>query len=270
MTRRSPRSLTALTAAGLALSLGPAAQGVIIINDTFEDGSPTDNPADPLDTRFTADSGASGFSVISLGGDSALQLDPSSNNTGITGDLPSTLTLSNPGDYLELTLTVQYTDTPNDQRAGLSFGFRDGTDVINDGETGISLNPGGPNGGPDTEGLFFSATKNNLSGVTPNLNFGTAAQTLTYRIELQDPTTVAYSVSGAAIDKTGNLDSDTDPLSDFGPLSFQTLFIEQSGGGNQADFTIDDVIVTTNVPEPSSLALIALGTLACATRRRSA
>jgi hypothetical protein len=268
-------------AAGIVLATVGAQANLVVVNDDFEDGGFDDNPANPLDTVFdTNASGASTtFGLVDLAGDTFLELNPgTSNNKGITGGLPSPITLSNAGDFIELQITVQYTDPagPADVRNGLSIGFRDGTDVDSSGEFGASVNPGSLSGGPNNDGVFFSDLVQNLSGRHNTTGFGMSPQTLTYRLGLSagDASTVEYSLSGAVIDETGNLASGTDPISDFvagSSITLQTLFIEQGGGNSsRVTFAIDDVIVTTNVPEPGSLALLGLGAGCIVARRRRA
>lgn len=254
-------------AACLAAAVAAPAWANVIVSDGFEDGDFVDNPATPLDTSFSTN-GSGTLSLVPLSGDTALQLDPNQGNIGITGVLPFTVSLTQPGDFVQLTVTIEYTDPsgPTDLRNGLSLGFRDASNQ----ETGASVNPGSAAGGSQNDGLFFSGSDNNLSGRHDTTGFGLDPQTLTYRVELTDPTTVSYSLAGAVIDETGNIAEGTRPLTDFTPLSFQTLFVEQGGGSaNEIDFSIDDVVVTTNVPEPASLALLAAGLGAMVFRRRT-
>ncbi|MEM6391939.1 MAG: PEP-CTERM sorting domain-containing protein [Planctomycetota bacterium] len=262
---RSTRKFASLFCIAALAPLGVSHASVILINDTFEDGDFIDNPGTPLDAAFTSNvSGGSTFGITSLSGDNVLGLSTTQNNRNIQADLPETVTLTNPGEFIQLTVTLEFTEAPNDVLGGIRIGFLDASDD----ETGVSFNPGAASGGAANAGRFFSAESNNLTGNVNNDPFGLDPRTVTFTLTLQDASTVAYSVSGFTTD------SDTDAITDFGPLSFDGLFVESSGGGNNADFTIDDVIVSTNVaaiiPEPASLGLLGAGLMAIVGLRRRA
>lgn len=184
------------------------------------------------------------------------------------------VTLSNIGDYVEISYRIQFTTAAWN---GTSGQFRDLDTVIwersADAGYGGWLSTGAGNRSRINELTDVDATgvPGGRTQLTPgnSLNIGNS-QTPWRDIALR----VEMTSGGVTISYSGD-DSAEAPV---GPMAFEdtgtllTTFdaFEVTGaGGNGMNFRLDDVVVTTNVPEPGVALLGGLGLLGLMRRRRS-
>jgi hypothetical protein len=274
--------LPSLACAALLVTAPLHAAPVILVNDTFEDGAlpaqtatPGDDAFDPLDTAFspfdntaspnpptlsvTDDSGVGGL------GSQALLIDNNRNFTGASGSFAAT-TLA-VGDRLDLQFTTRYLNGPAASGVGFRFGLADGpgglgyTVTVGTGtSTGIGFfQNDAANAYPNVNGdTRITSSGGDSAGIGPN-EIADISLTVTRTVSGID-LTVSYDDTA-----TQSLVTVTDVPGSYN--AFNTLLL--GNGTPDNDILVDDVSVTyTPIPEPASLALVALGGLLMATRRR--
>lgn len=278
-----------LPAAMLSLA-SISAQGTVLLNDTFADGSRT-NQNLPTSAAFYygATPSTAGLSVV----DSALQFSYNT-NTGILSqavayftDSGSPITLS-VGDVLATSISFSAANISNSPDALRIGFFNSGGSRVSADYTGISspsfnaytgyafstnLNSAGSNSGKIVQrtgtnnGLYTSAAFTNLkSSLKPVGYAANTVYTLTFEVEALSGSQMEITFS----DSLGNVYSVIDTTAVFN--AFDTLGIYLTNGTFATNsYTIDNVVVAYSpVPEPSALALGALGSLFVmgATRRK--
>ncbi len=237
------------------LSICGAIEAATIFSDTFPDSGSLSN--------YTSDQTLS----FSSGAMNVLQ---TTNGTATRASFAST-TLANTGDYLELTIDLDISD--ND--AG---GFRYGFFTSGDG-VGYAGNIGTPGGSSSTGSSGFvqngfgvnaspTAVADGWTNVSTGLD-GDVAQTMLFRVTrnasdgLDLLATWSTSNNGASVTSL----SHTITAGDVSQYTFDAFAFSIDNGGAGSEYTVDNVIVTTNIPEPSSLALMAMSCI-CVLRRR--
>lgn len=234
----------------------------ITVNDTFDY---VDQSA--FDAVYTTTTTGPGTGSVSLNPNTN-QNDVDLSVTGLTGTSArftntSTDFVLTSSDGADLTFT---TDVPFS-----NFGrARIGLSSVDDSSDQIILEIYGNNGGDQTAALI--SIFRTVDGV--NTSIGAAATNLgrvgTFSLEIGE-TTVTALKDGAEItgliDLTHNLD-----YTNF--TSGANVFVELEAQSNSAtatrSLTVDDLIVTAVVPEPSTLSLATLGVVAVVVRRRRA
>jgi hypothetical protein len=157
------------------------------------------------------------------------------------------------------------------------------------GNTQVNLPTGNRGGTSSVPGSDFFFTKANGTGGTSQNQFPislTDDDTVTLRIErvaasvLTNSNGPVYEVSltfdpdDAAAVTNSQIAGNTQNNRAFGTefdhfaIGSSDVFTQEDGTQAFIDFTIDDFVVTTNVPEPASLALLSLGAMMMLPRRR--
>ncbi|MEX0777100.1 MAG: PEP-CTERM sorting domain-containing protein [Phycisphaeraceae bacterium] len=243
-------TLTALLAT-VTLTALPALADVILVNDTFSDGG---NPGYTL-----SPSGGGTVSVATSGTDltgNALLLSTTSSNRMAIRSLGSSIALANTGDYIELALDYRFAATLNDP-----FGATVALTGTGGVGAGVNFNPtAGTN-----QGTYFANPDTNAGRFTA-IDSATTAHSLTLRITRVSDTEVRLTSS---FDGSPRADSNLEVIgTDISAiLTFDGLVVGWVSGNN-GDVYYDNILVSTNVPEPASLALLGLATLCLLPRRR--
>ena len=209
--------------------------------------------------------------------DNALNFDPSAGNLtfrAILGNFTST-TLG-VGDRISLTFDFRFTSAPSLQRSLLRIGlFNSNGTIVNSDATTVDNDDFGylsrfssdsdtasdltkvPSGDTSTAGTPLTEIANNAIGA-----FGTTSHAIRF-----DITNTATGTLVESYFDGGLISSATDLTANSPYVTFDNIRIGQGSGSTP--FRIDNVGVETFVvPEPSSLALTALGALALVLRRR--
>ncbi len=248
--RSTLSTLSVLTLAATATTAGAE----IILDDDFSSGSnpgyTVTPPGGPNSVTVTTDPAPAGLPG------KVLLLSTTQNNRTAVRSFDSAVTLTNVGDFIELDLDYRL-DAPLDD----TFGFT--SSLLGSGgvEAGINFNPAAQSNG----GTYFADGSNN-SGRFNTIDSGTAVNSLLLRITKEDATTVRLTSS---FNGSPRVESNTILIGTqiTAPLTFDGLELGWTSG-NQGDVYFDNVRVTSNVPEPASLALALLGGVMCLTRRR--
>ncbi|RYD23510.1 MAG: PEP-CTERM sorting domain-containing protein, partial [Verrucomicrobiaceae bacterium] len=207
-------------------------------------------------------------------------------NRGIVGTLSQSITLANPGDTLTLSFKFRFTTTagstePYNADGGFTFGFynSNNTAVIENDST-ASDNDFGFRGefGSGTTGRVAIFKETNVSTSGGGLGTGTDGGAVTVNngvnVAVGDflPHTASLTLTynsptdmGISLTYDGNaVGSGTSTVPFF---TFDEVVFSQGGGNG---FLLDDVVVSSTVPEPGSVAFVALGGVLCAAgcRRR--
>lgn len=233
----------------IGMTMTASANLVLVTND-FTDGT----------TGGWVASGSGGtLSVIpdaGIGGGNALNYVNASANRGLSTAFSQAVTLG-AGDFISLTMDYRLTFITN-VNASLSFRFLDSTDAS---YSGLSINPG------STAASSSWFIRNGAAEGTKWANTFTndlTAETMTLTVERTITDALTYTVSwagGPTFTKTSAVV--TNP-SDFTFDSLQVYF----QGIKSPGFLIDNVIVTTSVPEPATIGMLGLGALVTLLARR--
>lgn len=108
-----------------ALSWCSVAGGSFIVIDGFDDGGRT-NGADPLDIAWYRTVNTGSLDVFYDSGamnSNVLRFTPNITFVAAAGVLPTTFSLDNVGDYIELSFDFRYLNTPGSQTSGLRWGI---------------------------------------------------------------------------------------------------------------------------------------------------
>lgn len=280
-----------LPLAPLAALCLPCAEAAILLTDPFTDGNLTGG-ADNSGMAWYDRSVNTGLTIVNdpspgFGSGNALRMARTGSaigNRGIVGVLSQSITLANPGDTLTLSFSFRFTSTasstaPFDGGEGFTFGFYNSNGTVtsaNDSvgsdddfgfrgefgsgatsrvgiakETNVAGSAGGL--GTGTDGVQMTVT-NAVGVAVADFLPHTGSITLTYNSATNMGVSVSYdgNVVGTA--------TSTVPFFTFDEIVFS------QGGGN--GFLLDNVVVSSNVPEPGSAALIAMGGVVCAAGRR--
>jgi len=291
--------------ASCAFALGWTATGRAV-NTIVQDDFETD--AHPTGSRTVATGGTNGMQYwthnatganysLTLGSDATfgsnalISSDTTTASVGneFVGLLPTALTLSSPSDFITFSFSFHLTNeaTATTSSAGFRFGIEssNGTAITADGQgstldndTGYYVQVGvGSAGAPGSGNMFYNesggtapdfggidrAAINTSSGsgfaITDNLTH-TASMTVTRTSSTQ--VQLSLTIDGSTISSSA---SSTNIRTTFDEIGFGDGFV-----ANPAGFAIDNVVVTSSVPEPSStgLFLVGLGALAGRYRRR--
>lgn len=290
---RLSKWMLGVAAVGAALAgVRPAsAAALTLVSDPFTDNGVT-NGVDPNDTAWFAGQGAGtsagSLSVISDAtlparsepNSNVLQWTPSASFQAIVAGYPSASLGT--GDFITLSFDFRYPSTPGNNAGG---GFRFG--LYNNGATPATGNAAAANDNDD-QGYYLSvstgtsAPSNNLFRETGGLSGVTAG---TDRVTVGTATTTATSITGTeahtalmTITRTGatsftilgQIDGTTvmNTTDAAGTVLLYNELAISTGGNNQA-LNVDNVVVTSSVPEPGTLGLLAApGLLMLARRRR--
>ena len=237
---------------------GVAAAGplpVVLLDEDFESGlntsfTPVDNTGAPNPPLLSVVDDSAGL------GSQALLVDNQRNFTGAQATFaPVTLGV---GDQLELSYQLRYEGSPNSSNNGLRLTLGD---VAGSGFT-AAFGTGTSSDFTIFNGANFPALNGgNLGPGSPDVSLGDG-----------DVATVTFLATGTATgsDLTVSLESNGVLASGTASNAASTFsqFVIGNGAPTQ-DLLIDNVLVTTSVPEPASLALLGLGGVALL-RRRSA
>lgn len=264
----------------LLLCAAIPAMGGVVISDSFTDGGRTDG-ADAQDAAWYY-----GNRPISLGNFTATDPDMinaltmdsnNANNAHFMAAFPSTVTLSNVGDYLEVSYTYARSATANANSAIRVGFFNDSTLPAADGfgtgyDDALGYMVGFAAGGNSNSRLFEDTfTDNSLLQDSQNTATGElllstnaglkapAANTLsTIRFRVERTATGATLTGGMTIaggsETTFTVTDISSPYYTFNSIGF--------GNANMNQMNYYDDIVVTQVPEPATIALfLGLGAL---------
>lgn len=281
------RSIVALTF--VLGTLGSAEAGTIAY-DPFTDGDRADG-ADALDVNWYRLSKDTTLSVGVDGtlGSSALTYTPGATFRPIAGLLPSTVSLTDVGDYIELTFRFRFLSTPGDQAGGLRFGLEadNATPVTGDENTFSDPGAGSPvytNPSKDDQGYYFNLSTGTTTpthqiwrenggtaapaGGTDRTQLGANATTPIFAKDTAAHTgALRITRTAAGVDVSAGVDGTTYITRSDSAAGFYTNFNEVvfSTANNTNSLILDDVQVdyVAAVPEPSTWALLAAGLTAC-------
>lgn len=260
------------------------AESVEIIKDTFDTpvgATRIDDAADPLDTAwYDYDGGTAVISyttdnfVPGIGSDNTMVLEGSSAKMMATF---SDIELTSVGDWVKLSFDWRWvTITSGNIRFGLWN--NGGTAVTGDGVGStvddfgywVIVEPDGGNaylGAKDNEGpgIFGGGTFANAFAPVPigNASDGAAAHSLSLMVTRESATQARVAVS---LDGTTYVDF----VDDNGATYINASTYNQAGVLNYAgiDLRLDNITVSTNVPEPATTCMLALGAIALLRKRR--
>lgn len=292
----SHHHILAFAAVAAVLALVPTkVSAATIVSDTFTDGGITDG-TDAQDVAWTANFNVNTPTVVSAspvpGTGNAMNVDATSTSGSVRGALPSdtALNLTTVGQTITLSMNVLYTGTP-DNTTGFRFGLMDsGLDIgvgvvvgtgtgtgysirhdINDTNTaGDRL--GGVNGAAAFSGTGDTSVANTVfGGMVINTSYALSfSMTLTSLTQITYSASVNGGLAATAVDVDNTPDTNNNEGNDFLKNFSGGLIIVRNGTGTTTDFRVDDVLVTSVVPEPSAplMLISSLGTLALLRRRR--
>lgn len=281
---RNSSLLTAVACMGTA-SLFAATQTqattIQIVNDNFNGVGETvgDDAGVPLDvawSRIQPNATPNIGATKGVGGTPALGDTGSSNQyRGMIGLLPSAFALSDTGDQIVLDADFRSNNAPALPAAGVANGYRVGlftssgtgyfidvgaldqdTAPVNFGSLTLEEDTGGSNlAGNDGD----SVVRDSVASGAPVINSNA------YR---HFKLTLTKTATGIQVDADYENGAHTLGYLDNTPVaSIDRIFF--GTGGHSVDYWVDNVTVeTTDIPEPSSLALLGLGGLLVARRRR--
>jgi len=294
---RSERAPT-LIALWLAIALLPATtRAAIVAFDDFEASShPAADRRDAagLGLRFYTRDGSTAITAAILDdailGSEALSVTdlnlPASSSKPIIGLLPMTLQLANTNDFITLTFAFHFLNNASVTPAAANFRFgiysSAGTPVTADAQPSTSDNDRGylvhvGSGGtvPTATNLFY----NEAGGTFPILGGGdrvivsaSAAgatvndnnlHTASFTLRRASSTSISLSFAldgGTAISGT---DSTVNLRTSFDEIAFSNGFTATG-----LNYAIDNIAVSSNVPEPATSSALAIGTLVLGFRRR--
>ncbi|MEM6332263.1 MAG: PEP-CTERM sorting domain-containing protein [Planctomycetota bacterium] len=244
------KHLPCLIAAAAVVTFGSASASVVIFSDDFSDGL---NPGYALvpspPGTVTVETSGTGLDG------NALKFSTTANNRGAARAFTPSVTLTNDGDFVELELDYRLTSAVS------GFGFDVSLTGSAGAEGGVSFRSTPQNNG----GTYFADSDNN-AGRFDSIDSGTTRHNLVVRITKTSATEVVLTSS---FDGVARDDSNTEVIGvDFANgLTFDGILVGYSSS-NSGDFFIDNVSVTTNVPEPAALSLAALGLALIGCRRR--
>lgn len=284
--------LTALAVSALSSSVATAST-ITVFSDDFEDGN--------RNGWYKIDDSTSTLSVESasplLGSANELRLessDSSNNMQAIVVSFPE-VTLANTGDSIELQFAARNVDGGFID-FGFAFGLFDSgaTAITADGDFGAALSTLEDQG-------YFARVDVGTSTVNTAASVDETIDTTTERLRFQGGTSLIASDFGSDGDDTLMFTNNTDfvytltitlldtnnvevslandedgtdnPITGESTttptLSFDTLYFAGRPDSNSTvDYRIDNVLITTNIPEPASAVLVALGGLLITSRRR--
>ncbi len=234
----------------------PAYSQIILIDDDFDSGT---NPG------YTGSDGIPVITVVTDGsagltGNALLFTSVSSNRYAVRS-LGSSVTLAGIGDYIEVSLDYRITSE-------VDVNFSHLVRLVGAGGTSGELrfnpNPLDVTDANNT-GTYATDADSNAGRFDSLVLGGTTAHSLTLRITKTSETQVRLTSAfdSVASDPSNLQLIDTEITS---PLSFNTLNLGWAASQNASTY-YDNVLVTTNVPEPGSVLLLGLGTLALLMRR---
>ncbi len=216
------------------------------------------------------------------------QIDNTGNGSNqIIGVLPLPIVLANVNDFITLSFKFRFLNmaTVTQNAAGFRFGIwgdagtvvtADNQPTISDNDQGYYVQTGVGTATPGSNNLFY----NEASGMTP-IGGGTdraivtgsgagiaindqLVHTALFTIRRTNATTIGLTVTyDGATTFTGN--SSASIRASFSEIGFNDAFV-----ANPVHHAIDDVVVTSSVPEPATGLMCALGFTALAANRRRA
>jgi hypothetical protein len=237
--------------------------------------------------RVTANGTLAVGNDAAMGGN-ALLWTPGTTFRSIVGVMPSTVSLVNIGDYIELSFRYRFTTAPSNQVSGLRFGLYNDNGSVTTADELTETNQ---------DSLQYGHSSKNDFGYYANLSTGTTTSAELYRESgntssivnggdrgLLNPTGgspaglsgtdvhTAYmriTRSAAGVDIVAGIDgvdfiqgTSTTAYTQFNEIAF-------GNGGNNIPLVFDDVRVDfVPVPEPSTFVLLALMALAAVCYRR--
>lgn len=143
-----------------------AAGGSFIVIDGFDDGERT-NGADPLDIAWYRSVNNGSLDVFFDSGamnSNVLRFTPNVTFVAVVGVLPTTFSLVNVGDYIELSFDFRYPSTPGNQGSGLRWG------IYNDNGTPVTADD---TSSADPNNTAYNHASKNDFGYYFNLSTGT-------------------------------------------------------------------------------------------------
>lgn len=275
-----------LSLAPLAALCLTSADAAVNLTENFTDGV-LNGGADNSGIAWFDRSSNTGLTIVSdpspgFGTGNALRMARTGDaivNRGLVGVLSEGITLSNPGDTLTLSFSFRFTTTagstaPFNASEGFTFGFyNSNTTVVTANDSANSDNDFGFRGefGTGTFSRVGIAKETNVVGSAGGLGTGGDGVQMT----VMDPVavsigdflphtgsiTLTYNTAtnmGVSVSYNGNVVGTATSTSPF--FTFDEIVFSQGGGNG---FLLDNVVVTSNVPEPGSAALIALGGVFC-------
>lgn len=151
----------------VVLSWCSAAGGSYIVSDGFDDGGRTEG-TDPLDIAWYRAVNTGSLNVFFDSGamnSNVLRFTPDTTFVAVVGVLPSTFSLDNTGDYIELSFDFRYPSTPSNQTSGLRWGIYNDAGTPATADDSSAANP---------KDLAYNHASKNDFGYYFNLSTGTA------------------------------------------------------------------------------------------------
>lgn len=262
---------TALYAAAIAALALPASASIVVVDDGFDDGG-LDNGADPADVAWLGSSSGSAITlaIASPGADNALSFTNTSNNRSVLAYFDA-VELASAGDFITLSFDVTFQDPVPSTRDDFTFSLLDSggtqgnTVAATDDDFGynIAVNPGSA-AGNDGIGRAQGTSSVNL-GRFDSAGVGEGSANVSLTLTRNASGEIDLVLISGLVGETDN--TYTTNVAAPPTFTFDLIEIGYSGSGAQGTFLIDNVLVTTNVPEPGAMALVAAG-LACGLARR--
>jgi len=298
-TNQLPCFLSGLCGAVLVLASTTARGQTTIAGDTFETSD------HPTGNRTVVTGGVNGIvfythnatgsnyspSIVSDATFGSLVLNNNDTTTGAVGEeiiglLPTAVTLVNPNDFITLNFSFRYLNvaTATANNAGFRFGIESSNGTVLTGDNhaatadddrGYYMQAGVGTTAPAGGNTFY----NEGGGTTPILG-GTdrvAVNATTNGVTINDNLvhTASFTItllSATSIKLSMTLDGTTTVQTNASTTSIRTTFDEIAFGDGfvaaPMQFDIDNIQVTSSVPEPGSAALLAASPLLLLARRR--